>query len=310
MSPPSPRQKRGTGGKYAKWFMPANNTPLLPAGLHGLKNAAPCSLQRLDISDSSLTSVLAAAERPIIVTGVGKKWRATKRWRNKRAFLEKFGDVTLRTSPAEDITMWYGAHHGSSFEETVGSFVRNFNSSSGSPPAMDFAFVFDTGSQARGLQSDWAVPEPFKRVLIQGQKIFSIGDTDTGLPFHNHGSSWLSVLVGSKAWFLYPPGTLQAGDTPDPLHNFSTWLRSVLPTLPADRKPIGCLQSMGEVLYMPAGWVHGTMNVGETIGVGVQGGYNYEVRLATAKAGLTVNGNDWFSHKVSIACLSTHRTAC
>lgn len=95
-------------------------------------------------------------------------------------------------------------------------------------------------------------------------------------------------MVGSKAWFFYPPGQMEASDIPDPLADFNAWLGGVLPTLPESRKPIGCLQSVGEVVYMPPGWVHATMNVGETVGVGVQGGYNYELRLGTAKAGLKV----------------------
>jgi hypothetical protein len=59
-------------------------------------------------------------------------------------------------------------------------------------------------------------------------------------------------------------------DIPDPLVSFNHWLREILPTLPVERRPVGCLQQTGEVLFVPWGWVHATMNIGETIGVGVQ----------------------------------------
>ena len=91
------------------------------------------------------------------------------------------------------------------------------------------------------------------------------------------------MVVGAKAWFLYPPGGLPAGNLSDPRRDFNAWLRKVLPVLPERHRPIGCLIPAGELLYMPAGWVHATMNVGETVGVGVQGSYDYEVRLAAAK---------------------------
>ena len=112
------------------------------------------------------------------------------------------------------------------------------------------------------------------------------------------------MLVGAKAWFLYPPGTLQAPDIPDPLTDFNAWLQQVLPSLPEARKPIGCLQRAGEALFMPPGWVHGTMNVGETVGVGVQGGYDYELRLATAKAALQVR------RRISLLARPTSQTGC
>jgi quercetin dioxygenase-like cupin family protein len=34
--------------------------------------------------------------------------------------------------------------------------------------------------------------------------------------------------------------------------------------------PLECVQRAGEVIYLPAGWKHLTVNVGEAIGVGSQ----------------------------------------
>ena len=40
---------------------------------------------------------------------------------------------------------------------------------------------------------------------LQSWNMLSLGDHDVGLPFHNHGASWLGVVHGRKRWFLAPP---------------------------------------------------------------------------------------------------------
>ena len=83
------------------------------------------------------------------------------------------------------LSRWYGANDGSSEEGSLAEFIAAFNSSSGAKPTADFAFVFDANRNAKALQADWKVPPPMAFAMPAGQKIFSVGDHDTGLQFHS-----------------------------------------------------------------------------------------------------------------------------
>ena len=43
-------------------------------------------------------------------------------------------------------------------------------------------------------------------------------------------------------------------------------------------RPFQCVQEAGDVLYLPEGWVHQTVNVGEAIGIGAQSIWNQMTR--------------------------------
>ncbi len=46
----------------------------------------------------------------------------------------------------------------------------------------------------------------------------------------------------------------------------------------------GCLQAPGDVLYVPRGWTHATLNVGEALAVGAQAQWPAADRLRRARA--------------------------
>lgn len=103
----------------------------------------------------------------------------------------------------------------------------------------------------------------------QEQIIFAIGRTGSGIGFHQHADAWNQVLVGEKRWTVYPRGVPpSAGYNPSIPH--ATWLATVLPTLSSDAKPMECMQGPGDIVYVPSGWVHATINVGDTAAIALQ----------------------------------------
>jgi hypothetical protein len=96
--------------------------------------------------------------------------------------------------------------------------------------------------------------------------------------------TWLGLVFGNKRWFLYPPGMdaplniLKKTSFLKPLMSSYQWFKEVRPLLLGlsqnnyedGSRPSECTQSGGDVMYLPAGWKHLTLNVGETIGVGGQ----------------------------------------
>ena len=104
--------------------------------------------------------------------------------------------------------------------------------------------------------------------------IFAIGASGNGIPFHAHYAAYNELLVGAKRWAIYSP---QAYARVAAAHNFAAevthashqqWLARTLPRIAkaADR-PLQCVQRPGDVIFVPAGWSHATLTMGETLGV-------------------------------------------
>jgi hypothetical protein len=101
----------------------------------------------------------------------------------------------------------------------------------------------------------------------------SMGATGSGVPMHSHNSSWNLLITGKKRWFFVPPahwkdvrgklndlGTYDAKPTMD-------WLTDVAPELFIRGLVFEGIQYPGDVVFVPHGWYHATLNVGDTISV-------------------------------------------
>jgi len=90
------------------------------------------------------------------------------------------------------------------------------------------------------------------------RSILSTGGIGTGIPFHAHGESHAELLTGYKLWHAYPPRHKASFDENRP---HLTWLREVLPSLETWDRPLQCLQRPGELIKIPEGWWHATVNL-------------------------------------------------
>ena len=88
---------------------------------------------------------------------------------------------------------------------------------------------------------------------------------------------------------------------PHPLKGSWNWFRETYPRVlanarrqkgrgqlaPGHQAPLECVQGPGQVVYLPSGWKHLTLNIGEAIGVGGQAGLDPRDRYAGRCGGLT-----------------------
>jgi len=114
--------------------------------------------------------------------------------------------------------------------------------------------------------------------------VISPSSTDSRLTPYSFPSHFLYllynlVLAGAKHWTLYGHDAAQHGHasragnvTFDPREHHLRWLEEALPALPPQQRPLQCVQGVGDIAYIPAGWYHGTLNVGETVSVAQQDG--------------------------------------
>lgn len=104
-----------------------------------------------------------------------------------------------------------------------------------------------------------------------------------------------------------------------------TWLQTVyplikdLPTPPLNfrdeatnsssyYRPLECIQRRGDMLYLPRGYSHATLNVGEAIGLGGQAAFVAESRLAFAK-GVLEHKQDNFEAQKAAGLALAHMAA-
>mmetsp|Transcript_60976 Transcript_60976/g.114972 ORF Transcript_60976/g.114972 Transcript_60976/m.114972 type:complete len:313 (+) Transcript_60976:101-1039(+) len=119
-----------------------------------------------------------------------------------------------------------------------------------------------------------------------GARSFGLGRSGSGLPFHWHGAAFFEVTQGQKRWFFAPPhydfsdawgmsslSWLHSlwGRTSVSFHRDAEKVQRALldgessSSVPLPQGVWTCTQGPGEVLYIPAGWWHATLNVGETV---------------------------------------------
>jgi hypothetical protein len=167
--------------------------------------------------------------------------------------------------------------------------------------------------------------------------MLSLGDAGEGIPLHDHGASWLATVYGYKDWWLYEPGSLDPADRlaadpfapvaswaalaqvrerrllgPDvrPASAFGSWISTgmhgpmivhrsdLTPFSLAQRRPgLRCVTGPGDMLFVPAGWAHATLNLSPVIGVGGQITWDFGSRMRISQDALQKQDGDYFAHK-------------
>lgn len=135
---------------------------------------------------------------------------------------------------------------------------------------------------------------------------------------HSHGKTWLAVAFGNKRWYLYPPGSgfpTNFSRNYSMLQSVSQWQESAMPVMkdylppvafdsnrlqmkrnPATAngfRPLQCEQRAGDIVYLPDGWSHLTVNSAETIAFGGQAAFLPQERFNFAVEMLQRDPNDF-----------------
>ena len=94
---------------------------------------------------------------------------------------------------------------------------------------------------------------------------FGIGGQYSGTPFHYHSSVFAHVLHGRKRWLLHPPTQLPPPAIVQPHMSAIQWMDEMWLGGGADTSVrnivLECVCEAGDVLYLPDGWLHMTLNM-------------------------------------------------
>jgi hypothetical protein len=244
--------------------------------------------------------------KPFVVRNFVSSWPATNKWKLSN-FLSTYGTKMVKTGSESSIVYGGGA---AGITKTVNQMISDMRTHNYSD---HFTFDVSILNAIPALKQDYVIPHGvFEWDNAANEKaghvwhMLSLGPSKSGLPFHLHGATWLGLVHGAKRWFLYPPGygpPESVNKAFNPIRPVFDWLSEVYPTLQSLKKPpsrfvdvnatdktahdtsstghrpFECVQRENDLLFLPNGWSHQTLNIGETIALGGQSALTTPDRL-------------------------------
>ena len=122
-----------------------------------------------------------------------------------------------------------------------------------------FSFPLAVQRASRGAYDAYAIIQPH----------------GTGTNFHAHTEVFHHQIFGQTLWFVYPPDHRPPnyyGSASMSNETLLDWADKTLSVLPPDDRPLECILGPGEMMYIPEGWFHASMSVGEGVAVRIQVG--------------------------------------
>ena len=116
-----------------------------------------------------------------------------------------------------------------------------------------------------------------------------LGPAHTSMPIHSHNSSWNILLTGLKRWYVMPPGhgvyaftrlpdseedranvtllSQLSREAVQEVWSIPEWLERYGNRLIAQGLVYEFTQHPGEMVYLPHNWVHGTLNLADSVSI-------------------------------------------
>lgn len=338
------------GFGFLSTLMMALGKVMIPSGkvtwkadpeLKSALSSKPCDIPIIDGSNPIEIALSSYPRTPVIFRNFTSHWPANILW-DKEDLSKAFGERIIRAGTESSIVYSAG---NAEMNIRLDQFLRGLDNSS--------MFAFDTTIltaipelnqhfQVPPIFADWDTPEKeenkelwhmisigpsrsgtFHRIPSFISNLTSFGLFVVGLPFHNHGKTWLAVIKGSKYWFLYPPGygpPREADLVFNALNSSFDWYSKVHslalafaediaplePNIESGRssskgyRPLECLQQAGDVMFLPSMWSHMTLNVGQTIAIGGQQYLTEQERFDTALKAFRNNASSYETFKGAI----------
>jgi hypothetical protein len=231
-------------------------------------------------------------ETPVIVKNVTDNWKAHQHW-TKEELLRRYPDVVVGMGSSKALGQTGPDDAGDALRRTtIYDYVINWMHSSNK-------YVFDRQLRipyGGFLEDCQPYPMPtrmyeedrdavYKSGIPENQMwkdhlAFTIGHDTQGLTFHRHNAAWNAVVFGAKRWILYDADRIanitrlktMTRDINNPIQlDTANWIRRLYGK--DDRmyeiRNYGhdCVVRAGEMMYVPRGWAHMVLNIGDTVAV-------------------------------------------
>jgi histone arginine demethylase JMJD6 len=214
---------------------------------------------------------------PALITNCTDNWKSPTAF-TFRHLLETYGDMQWRFSDNHAETMTLDAY---------GRYCSSLEGQLDDSPLAVYDSQFGSDKR-RALLDCYSIPDCFQHdlfdVLAKEDErppyrwiLMGPARSGTGLHVDPAGThAWVTLMEGCKRWILFPPHETTV-EMHDPQIPSSIWFRDYYPREMA--KPghasavIELLQYPGETVYVPAGWPHAVLNIGDGINVAITHNY-------------------------------------
>lgn len=213
---------------------------------------------------------------PVLITECMNDWKSADSFRFHN-LLDQYGDIQWRFSDTHAETM------------TLNAYSRYCSSLEGQLDDSPLA-VYDSqfGSDERKALLDcYSVPGCFKHdifdVLTKEDErppyrwiLMGPARSGTGLHVDPAGThAWVTLIEGQKRWILFPPNETTV-EMQDPQIPSSIWFRDHYAremAKPCHSSVVELVQYPGETVFVPAGWPHAVLNIGDGMNVALTHNY-------------------------------------
>ena len=222
------------------------------ADVADLDGGGACDIPRLDsLTEAEFKATYWSGDgatqrgKPFILRGVTDGWRTGAF--AKAALVDKYGDAAVKVGVSKHIPRASGDGYELS---TLREYVRQM--SMPAEVADDPTYVFDQNEFFDAhpeLRDELMLPPFFKAKDVT--LYLALGGSRSGVQFHKHAAGWNTQIHGRKRWLLYDPDTMPPFHYPTHGVSVETWLRTIYPKLPKERRPLSCTVEAGELIYVP-----------------------------------------------------------
>ncbi|CAM9578770.1 unnamed protein product [Ectocarpus sp. 12 AP-2014] len=220
--------------------------------------------RRAGLSPEEFRRLYEEPNKPVVLTDAAASWPALEKWTRSRLSAAR-GDLRL---------------HAGGLEFALKDYLRYARESKDELPL----YVFDKRfvDKCPDLGREYDVPGVFADDLFSvlgeerrpDHRWLIAGPARSGSSFHvdpNCTSAWNATVSGRKKWIMFPPG-----ETPPGVHPSEDGLDLAAPVsitewflnfyeechAPGRRvRPLECVVSAGEVVFVPMGWWHCVLNL-------------------------------------------------
>jgi len=241
-----------------------------------------------DLTTSQFLEQYEQTNTPLLIKGASSSWPAVQKWNIQYLINNTKGTTFRATSGAAPLPAQF----------TMENYIRYCQSSTTEEaPLYLFDRTFATKCPRLLQDFDEAIKTscPFwSEEAEHGHDLFGllgegrrpdyqwliIGPKRSGSCFHidpNCTHAWNAPIIGRKRWIFYPPGVTPPGVYPSPCGDdvcmpislgewfLTYWDAHVERSKDADpsKRPLECTACPGDVLFVPHGWWHSVLNIGD-----------------------------------------------
>eukprot|EP00947_MAST-08B_sp_MAST-8B-sp1_P004191 g4191.t1 len=224
---------------------------------------------------------------PVLVRGLIHDWpAATKDYRFKEV-IDAFGDQSVQVSSIPYAIKFSGAGRT---QRTIGEYalqMREHTLVGGQHPWYIFkGHPIEQQNANKSLVPESIVPVP--RLINEAADLharrtgsalrgrqhwlnrqWAMGGPGTGAPVHFHNLAWNALVFGAKKWYLFPPRARVMSNRQ--IFDFvQTDLEDLRRARVEPSRPRTCVQTAGDVIFIPEAWGHGVLNLQEGVAVATE----------------------------------------